>query len=240
MWAGIALQAGGNVAQGIGNAQAGRAVENAWRNFRDQQDGFDNQAHQRTLSFLDALSPDVLAGTARTNEVAQRLHGSSQAVGKAIQAKAAKGGRHALPPGGQQALADLLRTQQGMDAIEARGGGFAAGLQDIHNLARGFQGDRARIARDADLWAGLLPYALRTAGHEGGAWRGVGQGMQIAGAGLTNWAMSQPANGTAPTNELASTPGVAGVQPAAPSWQQPAQWQMGQSMVPNYLDLWGR
>jgi hypothetical protein len=218
MWWGLALQGAGQGAEAYGNAQGTKAIERAWRNALERQDRFDSQANARTLSFLDSLSPDVIAGTQQTNEVANRLNASSTAVGKAIKAKAAKGGRNALPPGGAQKLADALREQQNVDGPVARRGGFAAGMQDVSNAARQFQGDRGRIVRDAELWNSLLPYELRVAGNKGGGWRGVGQGMQIAGTGLTNWQMSQAAD---------------------PSWQQPAQWQMGQSMQPTYLDLWG-
>lgn len=226
------------MAEGIGNAQGASAIESAWRSALRRQDEADGAVDARTMSFLNALSPDLLAGTGQSNEIASRLHGSSTAVSKAIKAKAAKGGRNKLPPGGDQKLADILRNQQGMDAIESRGGGFGAGVQDINNMARSFQGDRSRISRDAALWQTLLPYQLRTAGTKGGDWRGIGQGLQMAGDGLNSWAMSQPYT-EAPPNQLASTPGVGGVQAAAPSWQQPAQWRMGQSMQPTYLDLWG-
>jgi hypothetical protein len=238
MWWGLAAQGAGTGMEAIGNAQGASAIEAAWRKALGRQDEADSAVDARTMSFLDSLSPDVLAGTGRTNEVAARLHGSSQAVGKAIKARAARGGRNKLPAGGEQKLADILRNQQGMDAIEARGGGFGAGVQDISNMSRAFQGDRSRITRDAALWQTLLPYELRTAGTAGGVMRGLGQGLQMGGQAATNWAMSQP-HSEAPPNQLASTPGVAGVQPAQPQWQQPAQWQMGQSMQPTYMDLFG-
>lgn len=238
MWWELAAQGAGTMAEGIGNAQGASAIESAWRSALRRQDQADGAVDARTMSFLNALSPDLLAGTGQSNEIASRLHGSSQAVGKAVKAKAAKGGRNKLPAGGEQKLADILRNQQGMDAIESRGGGFGAGMQDIDNMSRAFQGDRSRIARDAALWQTLLPYQLRTAGTEGGVMRGLGQGLQMAGDGLNSWAMSQPA-GEQPPNQLASTPGVGGVQAAAPSWQQPAQWQMGNNMVPTYGELFG-
>ena len=235
MWWGMALQGAGQGAEAIGNAQGSRAIERAWRNGLQRQDGFDNRANERTLSFLDGLSPDVFAGTQQTNEIANRLDASSSTVGKAIAAKTAKGGRNALPPGGAQRLADALREQQSMDAIVARRGGFAGGMESVGNASREFQGDRARIARDAALWQTLLPFELATAGHKGGTMRGIGQGMQMAGNALTNWNMSQPYNEQ--PNQLASTPGVAGVT-AAP--HQPTQWQLSQDMRPSYLDLWDR
>lgn len=236
MWWGLAAQGAGTTAEAIGNAQGTSAIEAAWKKALGRQDGADDAVDDRTMAFLNGLSPDVLAGTSRSNEIAQRLHGSSQAVGKAVKAKAAKGGRNKLPPGGAQKLADVLRSQQGMDQIEARGGGFAAGVQDINNLAREFQGDRRRITSDAQLWQSLLPAELRTAGTKGGDWRGMGQMLQMGGEGFNNWQMSQPQNPGAP-NQLASTPGVGGVQAAGTPWQQPAQWQMGQSMQPTYRDL---
>jgi hypothetical protein len=271
MWWGLALQGAGQGAEAYGNAQGTKAIERAWRNALERQDRFDSQANARTLSFLDSLSPDVIAGTQQTNEVANRLNASSTAVGKAIKAKAAKGGRNALPPGGAQRLADALREQQAVDEIVARRGGFAAGMQDVSNAARDFQGDRGRIVRDAELWQTILPYVLRTAGTKGGTWRGIGQGMQIAGDAYTNWAMSQPKKGsdgpydkskTDPKDQAqlsswnygpidapsyapmqAHQPGYAapgtGVIGAGTSWTMPAQWQMGNSMAPSALDLWG-
>lgn len=238
-YAGAALQVGGNIASGIGQGQGLTATHRVWQDALNRQNGFDNQADARTRSFLDGLSPELLTGAGHTQALAGRLDSSLSTAGAALKAHGARGGRHALPPGGEQRLADVLRAQGQMDGRDARMDGLTYGASDVGQLANDFGSDRGRIVRDAQLWAGLTPSQLAAAGTVGGVWRGVGQTANMFGQGLTNWAMSQPGTTTQPAPQLASTPGVAGVTAAQPQWQQPGQWQMGNSMRPSNLDLWG-
>jgi len=231
-WAGLGLQTAGNVATGIGDGQALNAIQRVWNQARARQQGFDDQAHARTLSFLNSLTPDMLVGAGHTQQIADRLDSSGSTLADAVRAHMVQGGRHALPPGGEQRIADLLASQHLRDGQDARMDGMAYGARDVGQAADQFAGDRNRIVRDAQLWQGLVPYQLAAAGEHGGGWRGVGQSANTLGSGMMNWSMSQPASAPASGNELASTPGVAGVQPAQPQWQQPAQWRMGSSMNP--------
>ncbi len=238
-WAGLALQTGGNVAAGIGEGQALTAARRVWEDALGRQHGFDNSLDKRTTDFLASLSPELLTGGGHTQAIAERLDSSLNTAGKAVKARSARGGRKALPPGGDQRLADVLRSQGQTDGRDARLGGMNMGARDVGNLGDGYAGDRNRIIRDAHLWAGLVPSQLAAAAGAGGMMRGLGQTAQTFGGGLTNWAMSQPDGGPAGEPQLASTPGVAGVTAAQPQWQQPAQWQVGGAMRPSNNDLWG-
>lgn len=245
---GMALAGVGTMAEGYGQGQALDAMHQVWQDAMNRQNGFDDQLDARTREYLNQLTMEKLLGTEQINRTAGSMKTSRDTLAGAVKMNNAQGGRRAPLVGETSSLADVIRAQQGRDAIGARIGGFETGARDISQMGNQFAGDRNRVIRDAQLWQQLVPYQLRAAQQEGGAWRGVGQGMQGIGNGMAMWDMSGPGGGEAVPEQayestnplLAHQPGYGdpgtGVQASRPT---PTQQHLNYSMQPTYTDLFG-